>query len=76
MDDRPGIIARLAGVLAAKGISLDAVLQIPAENSRDLPFIITIERTSERSVREAVSEMAAHDFLLEPPLAMPMEEPL
>ncbi len=76
VDDRPGIIARLAGVLAGKGISLDAVLQTPAENSRDLPFVITIEPTSEQSVREAVAEMATADFLLEPPLAMPMEEPL
>ena len=42
VQDRPGIIARLAGVLAGKGISLDAVLQTPAENSHDLPFVITI----------------------------------
>jgi homoserine dehydrogenase len=76
VEDRPGIIARLASVLAEKGISLDAVLQIPAENWRDLPFVITVEPTSEQSIREAVTDMAAHDFLLEPPLAMPMEEPL
>ena len=76
VEDRPGIIASLAGVLAAKGISLNAVLQTPAENWRDLPFVITIEPTSEQSVREAVAEMATRDFLLEPPLAMPMEEPL
>ena len=57
-----------------KQISLDAVLQIPAENWRDLPFVITVEPTSEQSIREAMAEMSAHDFLLEPPLAMPMEE--
>ncbi len=76
VEDRPGIIARLASVLAGKGISLDAVLQIPAENWRDLPFVITVEPTSEQSICEAVAEMSAHDYLLEPPLAMPMEEPL
>lgn len=76
VEDRPGIIARLATILAAQGISLDAVLQIPAENWRDLPFVITVEPTSEQSIRDAVVDMAAHDFLLEPPLAMPMEEPL
>ncbi len=76
VEDRPGIIAKLAGVLADKGISLDAVLQIPAENWRDLPFVITVEPTSEQSIREALSEMSAHEFLVEPPLAMPMEKSL
>jgi homoserine dehydrogenase len=76
VEDRPGIIARLAAVLARNEISLDAVLQIPAQNWRDLPFVITVQPTSEQSIRNAVSEMAEHDFLLEPPLAMPMEEPL
>jgi homoserine dehydrogenase len=63
-------------VLADKGISLDAVLQIPAENWRDLPFVITVEPTSEQSIREALLEMSAHEFLVEPPLAMPMEKSL
>ena len=76
VEDRPGIMAKLAGVLADKGISLDAVLQIPAENWRDLPFVITVEPTSEQSIREALAEMSAHEFLVEPPLAMPMEKSL
>lgn len=76
VEDRPGIIARLASALADHGISLDAVLQIPAQNWRDLPFVITVQPTSEQSIRAAVGQMATQDFLLEPPLAMPMEEPL
>ncbi len=76
VEDRPGIIAQLAGVLADKKISLDAVLQIPAQNWRDLPFVITVEPTSEQSVREALADMSSHEFLLEPPLAMPMEKSL
>jgi homoserine dehydrogenase len=74
--DREGIIAALAGILAAKHISLEAVLQVPSENKRDLPFVITLEPTTEQSVREAVEEMAKLDFLLEPPLALPIEPPL
>ena len=76
MEDRPGIIAALAGILADKDISLDAVLQIPAENWRDLPFVITVEPTSEQAIREALAEMSAHEFLVEPPLALPMEKSL
>jgi homoserine dehydrogenase len=76
VDDRPGILARLAGILASKKISLDAVLQEPCETKHDLPFVITVERTSEQSIRESVAEMAQLDFLKEAPLALPMVPPL
>ena len=71
--DRPGIIAALAGILAEKKISLDAVLQLPCDNKQDVPFVITVEPTSEQAVREAAEKMSGLDFLLEPPLALPME---
>jgi homoserine dehydrogenase len=74
--DRPGIIAALANILAGKHISLEAVLQEPCDTKHDLPFVITVEPTSEVAIREAVEQMAQLDFLLEPPLALPMEPPL
>ena len=74
--DRPGILSALAGILAARHISLEAVLQLPCENKGDLPFVITLEPTTEDAVRAAVEEMSRLDFLLEPPLALPMEPPL
>jgi homoserine dehydrogenase len=76
VDDRPGILASLAGILAGKHISLEAVLQQPCETKHDLPFVITVEPTSEQSIRDAVEEMSHLDFLLEPPLALPMETAL
>jgi homoserine dehydrogenase len=76
VDDRPGIIAALAGILAEKRISLEAVLQQPCDTKHDLPFVITVEPTTEASVRAAVGQMEHLDFLKEPPLALPMEPPL
>jgi homoserine dehydrogenase len=76
VDDRPGIIAELAGILAAKQISLEAVLQLPSDTKNDLPFVITVEPSSEQAVREAVDQMSTLGFLREPPLALPMEPPL
>ncbi len=76
VDDRPGIIARLAGILASKHISMDAVLQEPCDNKHDLPFVITAEESSEQAIRESLEEMSQLDFMREAPLAMPMEPAL
>jgi homoserine dehydrogenase len=76
VEDRFGIIAALAGILAGKHISLEAVLQEPCETKHDLPFVITVEPTSEQAIRDAVEEMSHLEFLREPPLALPMEPPL
>src|SRR3954453_3734616 len=76
VNDRPGIIAGLAGILSSKKISLEAVLQEPCDTKHDLPFVITVEETSEQSICEAVEEMARLDFMREAPLALPMETAL
>ena len=76
VQDRPGIIAQLAAALASENISIDAVLQLANANWRDLPFVITVEPTTEQSIRAAVARMAELNFLIEPPLAMPMEQSL
>ncbi len=76
VDDRPGIIAALSSILAEKNISLDAVLQLPSETKHNLPFVITVEPSPEKAIREAVHEMARLDFMTEPPLALPMERAL
>lgn len=76
VEDKPGIIAQLATALAAENVSIDAVLQLPNANWRDLPFVITVEPTTEASVRAAVARMAEMKFLVEPPLVMPIERAL
>ncbi|MGH9647599.1 MAG: homoserine dehydrogenase [Bryobacteraceae bacterium] len=76
VEDRPGIIAQLAAALAAENVSIDAVLQLPHANWRDLPFVITVQPTTEASIRAAVARMAELNFLVEPPLALPMEQAL
>ena len=76
VEDRPGIIAQLAAALAAENISIDSVLQLPQENWRDLPFVITVEPAKEQSIRAAIARMSELNFLVEPTLAMPMEKSL
>jgi homoserine dehydrogenase len=73
VEDKAGIIATLATILAKHKIGIDAVLQLPREDWRDLPFVITTEPAKEQSLREALVEIREADFLVESPFAMPME---
>ena len=76
VKDRPGIIASLGSILASAGISLDAVLQEPSHEKDDLPFVITVEPTLQSAMSQAVDRMKGLDFLVDEPLAMPLEEGL
>ncbi len=49
VEDKPGIIALLAGNSPQAYFFLDAVLQLPARNWRDLLFVITTEPTTEQA---------------------------
>lgn len=74
IKDRPGIIRDLSTILARHAISIDAVLQLPEQDKQDLPFVITLEGAPEASVRAALAEMATLDFMVEAPLALPIEK--
>jgi homoserine dehydrogenase len=73
VKDRPGIVAELASVLAAAQISIDAIVQVPSEDKDDLPFVITLEPTTDGLMRDAVAKMEGLDFLVDEPLALPLE---
>ncbi len=49
------------------------MLQLPDEDAANLPFVITVEPASESAIRAALARMEKLNFLIEPPLAMPME---
>ncbi len=76
VKDQPGIIAALSAILAEYHIGIDAVLQLPAEDWRSLPFVITLENTVESNLRAALARMAELDFMSDPPFAMPLERGL
>ncbi|OFV94881.1 MAG: homoserine dehydrogenase [Acidobacteria bacterium RIFCSPLOWO2_12_FULL_54_10] len=74
--DRVGIIARLAASLAEKKIGIDAVLQEPSNDRDRLPFVITVEPTTQTNLAAALADIQGLDFLCELPLALPMETTL
>lgn len=74
--DRPGILASLAAILAEQGVSIEAVLQEPHFDKADLPFVTTLEPARRKAVEAALAAMRGLDFLVDEPLAMPIEPTL
>lgn len=61
-EDSPGILARIAGVLAKYNISIASVMQ-KAENTKYVPVIIMTHNCSAEGMRESVKEINSFDFI-------------
>jgi homoserine dehydrogenase len=72
VKDRPGIIAALAAVFAAHGINIDAILQEPGFPDSARPFMVSLDEAPSQTVRAALAQIAAFDFHVAPPLALPV----
>ncbi|MGZ4822742.1 MAG: ACT domain-containing protein, partial [Terriglobales bacterium] len=72
--DRPGIIARVATVLAEEEINIDSVLQEPHLPKERLSFVITVEPVAECTIRQAIARINQFDFLVEPVLLVRVSE--
>jgi homoserine dehydrogenase len=70
--DRPGIIAALATVFAEHAINIDAILQEPGFPEDARPFVISLDAAPSTTVHAALARIAAFDFHVEPPLAIPV----
>jgi homoserine dehydrogenase len=72
VSDRPGILARVADVIARQEINIDSVIQEPHMPKDRLSFVITLEPTTEATVHRAVAAINKFDFMREPVLLLPM----
>jgi homoserine dehydrogenase len=70
--DRPGIVAKLAEILAAHQLNIDSLLQKPGFDKAALPFVITLEPCRDSGVHPALEKMSALDFALRPCLCLPI----
>jgi len=70
--DRPGIVAALAAVFAAHQINIDAILQEPGFPASERPFVVSLDLAPPAEVRAALDRIAALDFHVVPPLAIPV----
>jgi homoserine dehydrogenase len=70
--DQPGIVARLAQILADHHLNIDSLLQKPGFDKNSLPFVITLEPCRDSMLHPALEKMAGLEFMLRPCLCLPI----
>ena len=70
--DQPGIVARLAQIMAAHHLNIDSLLQKPGFDKASLPFVITLEPCRDSQLHPALEEMSGLDFAIRPCLCLPI----
>ena len=72
-DDRPGILARIAEIIAHEGINIDSVVQAPQMAKEKLSFVVTVEPVAEATALKAVKAIDACEFMVAPVQMLRME---
>jgi len=74
--DRPGVLARIAGILGSNEISIAAVIQREREHGRVVPIVIRTHDAREKSLRRAVRAIDRLNVIRGRTTAMRIEESL
>ena len=70
VNDRPGIVADIAGALAKGGANIDSLLQRPGYPKDRLAFVVTTEPCSNAVLERAMAAIACLDCMLVRPLSL------
>ncbi len=63
-QDRPGVVAAVAGILGDAGISIEAMQQIePAEGETEVPLVMLTHRVKEGQMNDAIRQIEALDSI-------------
>ena len=74
--DRPGVLARIAGVLGREDISIASVLQKERRAGTSVPIVIRTHHARERNLARALKAIAALDAVRGRPIAIRIEDRL
>ncbi|MFA4888681.1 MAG: homoserine dehydrogenase [Candidatus Omnitrophota bacterium] len=72
--DRPGVLAKISGILAKPGISIASVTQKERSRAQVVPIVMILHEAKERELRLALEKIARLDFIKEKPVAIRIEE--
>ncbi|MFA4842643.1 MAG: homoserine dehydrogenase [Candidatus Omnitrophota bacterium] len=72
--DKPGVLAKISGILAKFGISIASVTQKEKGRLKVVPIVMIIHEAKEKNLRAALNAIGRLDIIKEKPVAIRMEE--
>ena len=72
--DKPGVLAKIAGVLAKFGISIASVTQKEKKRAQVVPIVMIIHEAKEKNLRAALEIIGRLDIIKENSVAIRIEE--
>jgi homoserine dehydrogenase len=72
--DKPGVLAKISGVLAKYGISIASVTQKERYRTDIVPIVMIIHKAMEKSLRSALGEISRLNVIKQVPVAIRIEE--
>jgi homoserine dehydrogenase len=73
VDDTPGVLAQVAGILGTAGIGISSVIQPEGHDAGQLPLVLMIHDATFGQMREAAANIAALPCVKAEPTLMPVE---
>ena len=73
-EDKPGVLAKISGVLAKFGISIASVTQKERTRAQAVPIMMIIHQAREKDLREALEIIDRLSVIKHKSVAIRMEE--
>jgi homoserine dehydrogenase len=70
VKDQPGVLAKVASVMARRQVSIASVLQNPAAQAGAASLVLTTHESDERAMRRALADLSRLSSSLETPLLL------
>ena len=70
VKDEPGVLARVASVMARQRVSIATVIQNPSERAGAASLVLTTHESDERSMQRALKKLGSLGSVLEEPLLL------
>ncbi len=74
--DKPGVLAKIAGVLGENGISIESMIQSARKANETVPIVIMTHEAKESGIRSALDQIDSFDFMKEKSKLIRIEDAL
>ena len=72
--DKPGVLAKIAGILAKSGIGIASVTQKQRQKAQAVPIVMIVHNAKEKDLRSALKDIDRLDVIKEKSVAIRIEE--